>query len=664
MHASAEWLQADGMGGFASGTVGGVRTRRYHALLLSARTPPTNRVVLVNGLEVWAETGSGRFALSAQHYSPDVHDPDGDRRIVSFTESPWPRWIYRLEDGTEIEQSIVSGHGESITAVSWRLVGGTDVARLRARPLLSGRDMHALHRENSTFRFAAEAADDYVLWRPYAALPAVAGRTNGRYTHEPLWYRNFVYREERERGLDCIEDLGSPGVLEWNLSEGAAVLLLGACIDERPPLSLIGAASAVEAYTEITAAARANAQRHASRLHRAADAYIVQRGGGRTIIAGYPWFSDWGRDTFVAVRGLCLATRRYQDAADILSAWAGTVSQGMLPNYFPEGAAEPEFNAVDASLWYVIAVAELLALARWGSIPAATRRALAATVEKILVGYIIGTRHGIRADRDGLLRAGGGGTQLTWMDARVGERTITPRAGKPVEVQALWINALAAAARLTGETRWARVHELAVAAFRARFWYDDGGYLFDVVDVDGKRGACDATFRPNQIFAVGGLPGAIMQGERARRIVDEVERRLWTPLGLRSLAPDEQGYTGAYGGSMERRDAAYHQGTVWPWLAGPFIEAWVRVRGGTLIARRVARKQFLPALLAHLNEAGLGHVSEIADGDPPHTPRGCPFQAWSVGELLRLTETVLSDDVGLVLDAGASLSRTTILSEA
>jgi predicted glycogen debranching enzyme len=644
MRASQEWLQADGLGGFASGTVTGVRTRRYHALLLSARTPPTNRVVLVNGLEVWAETEHGRFALSAQYYSPDVQHPDGDRRIVSFDAAPWPQWIYRLEDGTEIEQSIVSARGEPVTAVGWRLLGGAGSVRLLARPLLSGRDMHALHCENSAFRFTAETGRDHVSWHPYQALPVVACRTNGRYTHEPLWYRNFLYREERERGLDYLEDLGSPGVFEWNLQDGAAVLLLGACTGEQRPAAMDAAGSTSAAWAALTATARQAAQRHASTLHRAADAYIVQRGSGRTIVAGYPWFSDWGRDTFIALRGLCLATRRYEDAADILSAWARTVSEGMLPNYFPEGAAEPEFNSVDASLWYIVAVAELLALAPHTVVPAAMRSELAGAVEQILAGYTNGTRHGIRADQDGLLRAGNAGTQLTWMDARVGDRPITPRGGKPVEVQALWINALAAGARITGAPRWASQHELAASSFEDRFWFDDGGYLYDVVDVNGEAGACDATFRPNQILAIGGLPEAIVRRERARRVVDEVERRLWTPLGLRSLAVGEHGYTGHYGGSMESRDAAYHQGTVWPWLAGPFIEAWVRVRGATREARHAARHRFLKPLLEHLDDAGLGHVSEIADGDAPHPPRGCPFQAWSVGELLRLTETVLADD--------------------
>jgi predicted glycogen debranching enzyme len=374
-------------------------------------------------------------------------------------------------------------------------------------------------------------------------------------------------------------------------------------------------------------------------LDRAADSYLVRRGRGRTIVAGYPWFTDWGRDTFIAVRGVCLAAERFDEARDILVEWADSVSEGMLPNRFADQGEAPEYNSVDASLWYVVAVAELIEMTKGrGVVDERTRARLQDAVLRIVEGYAAGTRFGIRLDADGLLAAGVPGVQLTWMDAKVGDWVVTPRVGKPVEVQALWLNALSIASRL--DARWAEPLARGRQAFLERFWNEERGSLADVVDVDHVSGTRDDAVRPNQILAVGGLPVAVLDGARAARVVDTVERRLVTPLGLRSLAPGEPGYAGRYEGNGLQRDSVYHQGTVWPWLMGPFVDAWVRVRGGTAAARRQAREQFVMPLLAHLGEAGVGHVSEIADGDSPFTQRGCPFQAWSVGELLRLDRVI------------------------
>ncbi|MFN0152224.1 MAG: amylo-alpha-1,6-glucosidase [bacterium] len=629
----AEWLEADGLGGFASGTVSGARSRRYHALLLAAATPPTGRVVLVNGMEAFVETPAGRFALSSERYAPEVTHPDGARRIASFTAEPWPLWRFRLEDGTEIEQEIFAVNDAPVTAVAWRLVVPRDGVTLAVRPYLSGRDYHSLHRENGSLRFDAEVRGAEVAWRTYGDVPAVIACTNGEYAHQPEWYRNFLYAHERERGLDDLEDLASPGVVRWNLSSGDAVFLLAAG-DAAARAHF--AAGPARAFADLRAAERARRAAFPSRLHRAADAYIVRRGAGKTIVAGYPWFTDWGRDTFIAMRGLCLAAGRLDDARDILLEWAGAISGGMIPNRFADSGEAPEYNAVDASLWYVLVVADWIAeMQRAGRSPTTAHESrLAGAVAAILDGYTRGTRFGIRMDSDGLLAAGERGVQLTWMDAKVGDRVITPRIGKPVEVEALWINALH-----FGE-RFAAIepgrYDRALAAFRERFWNDAAGALFDVVDVEHERGTQDGTFRPNQIFAVGGLPLTLLDPERARRVVDAVEARLWTPIGLRSLAPDEAGYAPRYEGGPAQRDAVYHQGTGWAWLLGPFVEAWLRVRGSTDAARREARARFLEPLLAHLETAGLGHVSEIADAQSPHTPRGCPFQAWSVGEAMRI----------------------------
>jgi predicted glycogen debranching enzyme len=635
----AEWLETDGLGGFASGTVGGRRTRRYHALLLVATTPPTGRLVLVNGFDAWVDTDAGRFALSSQYYFPDVVSPDGETRLEAFATEPWPHWTYRLEDGTLIEQELFVPHGAPVVALCWRRLNAPGRATLQVRPFLSGRDYHSLHHENRAFRFDAATAGERVTWRPYLGVPGTVAWSNGAYEHQPLWYRNFLYEAERERGLEDCEDLASPGLFRWDLTRSEAVLLLSS--EDHETDAAGEKASAVGRLQHYRDAERQRRGRFPSRLHHSADAYLVRRGAGLTVIAGYPWFTDWGRDTFIALRGLCLATGWLDQARDILLAWAATVSEGMLPNRFPDQGAAPEFNAVDASLWFIIAVYDYCqAMTAAGrDVAPDTRATLQQAVEAILSGYAAGTRFNIRLDTDGLLAAGVPGVQLTWMDAKVDDWIVTPRIGKPVEVQALWLNALWIARQTS--PRWASPFEQGLQSFRTRFWNEAGGYLYDLVDRDYQPGAVVATFRPNQIFAVGGLPLAVLEGERARRVVAAVQDRLVTPMGLRSLAPGEAGYSPRYQGGVRQRDAAYHEGTVWPWLMGPFVEAWVRVRGRTPEVLREARERFLEPLLRHLDEAGLGHVSEIADGDAPHTPRGCPFQAWSLGEVLRLKYGVL-----------------------
>jgi predicted glycogen debranching enzyme len=634
-----EWLEPDGRGGFASGTVSGVRTRRYHALLLAATTPPTGRMVLVNGFDAWIDVGGCRVALSSQRYAPDVIAPDGATRIEAFTHEPWPAWTFRIDDTLRVRQEIFVPRDASAVVVTWRLVAGeasprrdAGPIRLIVRPFLSGRDYHGLHHENGACRQEAVTAEGLVVWQPYTGVPGVISRSNAIYDHRPDWYRTFIYSAERERGLDDVEDLYAPGELTFDLSRAEAVWHLEAqtgvtdtaAID---PLPLVG---------RLRADARRRREGFTSPLARAADTYLVQRGNGLTIVAGYPWFTDWGRDTFIALRGLTLAVGRIDAARDILLEWSGAVSEGMLPNRFPDAGDAPEFNSVDASLWFIVAVEALFdSVAREGrTLATADRDRLLTAVHAIVEGYARGTRFGIRMDADGLLACGVPGSQLTWMDARVGDWTVTPRVGKPVEVQALWLNALRVAGLSSPE--WRRAHEIGRRQFAARFWNADAGYLYDVIDVDHEPGRVDASCRPNQIFAVGGLPQPLLDQRRARRVVETVERRLWTPLGLRSLAPDQAGYVPHYEGAPSARDGAYHQGTAWPWLMGAFVEAWLRVRHDTDTARAEARSRFLAPLEAHLGAAGLGHISEIADAEPPFTPRGCPFQAWSVGELLRV----------------------------
>jgi predicted glycogen debranching enzyme len=388
---------------------------------------------------------------------------------------------------------------------------------------------------------------------------------------------------------------------------------------------------------------RARVAAFRSRLDHSADDFLVQRGGRDTIIAGYPWFTDWGRDTFIAMRGLCLESNRLDEAERILLSWCDTLSEGMMPNHFPVGGRAPEHNSVDASLWYVlVAQAFLDACARrrrWLE-PHVPRR-LTDTVQEILECYMRGTRFGIRMDGDdGLLAAGEPGLALTWMDAVVDGTPVTPRGGKPVEVQALWVNALTVGSRWS--ERWGDLADLASESFGERFWNAERGCLYDVVDVDHVPGTADGRLRPNQILAVGGVRVALLAGERARSVVDVVERELWTPMGLRTLARGELGFAAACQGPPEQRDRGYHNGPAWPWLVGPFVDAWVRSRAAgrgpwaAKALRAEARRRFLGGLARHIETAGIGHVSELADAEEPWTPRGCPFQAWSLGELLRL----------------------------
>ena len=657
---ATEWLEADGLGGFALGRVDGIRTRRYHAALAVATTPPTGRIVLVNGFDAWVETVEGKFALTSQRYAPDVTHPDGAARITRFTRDPWPTWTYALPNGLELIHELVMVRGAPLVALSWHLNRPAD-ARLIVQPYLSGRDIHTTHHENDALRFDSSVAGRRVTWQPYCDLPPIIALANGDYAADPAWYRQFQYDEERARGLDYTEDLAVPGHFTFSLDRRAVLAFgAGSGAGTSAALPLLNT-SPERCWESIETSERRRRAAFPSSLHRAADDYIVARGGGKTIIAGYPWFSDWGRDTFIALRGLCLSSAtaeydRFSDAREILLEWAEHVSEGMLPNFFPEVGKLPEYNSVDASLWYVIAVHEFLQLTQAERpLTASDKRTLTMAIDAIVSGYARGTRFGIRADGTGLLSAGEKGVQLTWMDAKVGDWVVTPRIGKPVEVQALWINALRIAGRRSA--RWAALASHAQATFVEQFWNDERGFLYDVVDVDHKVGVNDDRLRPNQVLAIGGLPYSVLEGEMARRVVDVVERQLWTPAGLRSLGPGEPGYIGHYRGDARQRDGAYHQGTVWPWLIGAFVEAWLRVRVDTTENRIEAASRFLGPLLRHYDVSGPGHVAEIADGDAPHTPGGCPFQAWSVGEALRLAEGVLRSSSDALQREPAAFAR-------
>jgi len=607
-----EWLEPDGLGGFAMGAEDGIRTRRYHALLLAALQPPDRRMVLVADVEVYAITTAGRVALSSHRYRGNVIHPDGTRHLRELVGSPWPRWTYVLPDHTRITCELVVEPGAPRVALRWTRHAGQGPLHLEVRPLLAVRDYHALRREGP-IDLTPELAGNHVTWRPHGI--AIHAHANATYAHAPDWYRGFSYIAEHARGLDHEEDLAMPGAFTFDLAASSSAAWLGFSTSPwpEPPAELFE---------------REAKRRKPIALHdRAADAYVVARGEGRTIIAGYPWFCDWGRDTFISLRGLCLVRGRRDVAREILLAWAPAVSDGMLPNRFHEHSSTPEYNSVDAALWYVIAADAYM---KSGDVAAADRALLHRAIAAIVDGYTAGTRHRIGATADGLLACGEPGLQLTWMDAKVGDDVVTPRIGKPVEIQALWLNALAIAGRTELLARGR-------ASFAERFWDGDRHQLYDVVDCDHVPGKLDPSCRPNQLFAIGGLPLQLLDGDRARSVVDTCERCLWTPLGPRSLATFDPRYRGRYLGGPRERDHAYHNGPVWPWLAGAFVEAWLRVRGGGDEAKAEARDRFVVPLRAR---AVGGHLAEIYEGDIPHHAVGAPMQAWSVAELIRIEHLV------------------------
>jgi predicted glycogen debranching enzyme len=628
-----EWIETDGRGGYASGTAVGANTRRYHGVLVVARRPPTDRVILLSRLEEAVHLPDGRsFELGANVY-PDAVHPRGYRCLESFRLDPWPIWRYRL-GGVELTKALFLARRPGAVVVMYRVSGGPAV--LEVRPLVAGRDFHSLIFENDGVAARAEAAPGCIAYRPYPGIPPlVISHTGGEWRDTGFWYRQTVYPRETERGLDDREDLYNPGILTARLEPDRPWIL--AC--GTSPVAIGGAAgwAAEERARQRRAAERGGAlgvgdprlAELGARLAVAAEDFVVSRDGERTIIAGYPWFADWGRDAMISIPGLFLTMGRTDLAASVLRTFATHLRDGLIPNRFPDhGGDVPDdhYNAADAPLWFVEAVG---ALADAGGEAGEFWPA----VREIVEAYRRGTRFGIRMEDDGLVRQGEPGVQLTWMDAKVDGWVVTPRDGKAVEINALWYNALRRTATLAGAAggdpgRFAEDAERVRAAFAA-FWYEEGRYLYDRIDDEGRP---DASLRPNQLFAAA-LPHAPIDLDRARGVVAAVERELVVPLGVRTLAPSDPHYKGHYGGTREERDAAYHCGTAWPWLLGPFIRAYLRVHGGA--AARARARDLLAPVLDHLGEEGLGHVSEVVAGDRPHTPGGCFAQAWSCAELLR-----------------------------
>ena len=630
---SREWLETNGLGGFSSSTIIGLNTRRYHGLLTAATKPPVGRIVMLSKLEETLVIDGRRYELSANQYPGTVH-PQGFRQQTGFRLDPFPVFTYEV-NGLSLEKSVFMVQGQNTVVIQYKLQAKqtkVDSIKLEIRPLIAFRDYHSTTHENSALNSHVNTEDGLTTVAPYADLPTLHfAHDNCEVDRNGFWCRNFEYAVERERGLDFVEDLFSPFSATFDFSAQPAAQIVASTErhDVRSADSFRNA--------EITRRAEIqgslpNQDQLVRSLLSAADQFIVARGAQKTVIAGYHWFSDWGRDTMIALPGLTLATGRPEIAKSVLLAFSQYVDRGMLPNRFPDAGETPEYNTVDATLWFFEAVRALL---QYTDDYEFVRTNLYSVLADIISWHVRGTRYNIHVDADGLLVSGEPGVQLTWMDAKVGDWVVTPRQGKPVEIQALWYNALRVMQNLAKkfgekefEKQYQEMADRAHKSFNEKFWNKAEGCLYDLVDGDNR----DGSIRPNQIIAVS-LANSMVAKPKARSVIHVVERELLTPRGLRTLSPDHPNYRGRCEGNPLSRDGAYHQGTVWPWLMGPYITAYVKTFGASA-GRRVAT-EWLKNFEQHLHEACAGQVSEIFDGDAPHTPRGCVAQAWSVAELLR-----------------------------
>jgi predicted glycogen debranching enzyme len=591
-----EWIETNGLGGWAGSSVIFANTRRYHGMLVAALPGRTERTVLVSKLD---ETVNG-VELATNRF-PDVIHPRGFERLVSFRRDVFPVWEYSA-GGVKLRKTVVAPHGENLTIVLYEVLDCSRPFALRLSPFVAGRDYHSL----------IHCTD--------ASLPFIHIDVPGAtFNAKPDCWKEFDYDRERERGLDHLEDLFTPGSYTVTLKRGDKLpVVIATEEDDWDALGMIDDERARREALVVN-----TNDDFARELHLAADQFVIERDEKKTIIAGYHWFTDWGRDTMIALPGLCLATGRFDDAKQILRRWLAAANRGMIPNRFPDGTNEPEFNSADAGLWLFIAVWRYREATHDDAF--VRDEALPVLIEAIK-WLDRGTRFGIHVDLDGLLYAGANGVALTWMDAIVAGQAVTPRRGKPVEINALWYNALRIVAELSTDSSMRSRAEDVRESFEAAFWNRHSQCCFDVVNPN------DASIRPNQLFAIS-LPFPLFDDARAQEILGVCEAQLLTPVGLRTLSPTDPRYRGRLLGDQHSRDNAYHQGTVWPWLLGPYIDALLRYRGEAGFA---SARALLANLQTHLGEAGLGTIGELFDGEAPHAPRGCIAQAWSVGEVLRV----------------------------
>ncbi len=650
-----EWLATNSIGGYASGTVANLLTRRYHGLLIAALKPPLGRTLLVAKLDETATYDGRAYPLFANRWASGVVEPEGFRHVERFhLEGAMPVWTFALADAI-LEKRIWMKQGENTTYVQYRFRRGSSPIALSARPLVNYRDYHGATR-GAGWQMHIEPVEHglrVVAFDGATPFYLLSDRAEAVPSHD--WHINFSLSVEQYSGFEGVEDHLCVGEFRAALQPGESLTFV-LSTESEPDLD--GEAAYVERrdYERRILSQAPAAPELFQPLILAADQFVVRRPmpddpEGRTIIAGYHWFGDWGRDTMISLPGLALATGRADVARSILRTFARFVDRGMLPNRFPDEGETPEYNTVDATLWYFEAIRAYHAATGDDDLV----RELYPVLRDIVDWHMRGTRYNIHVDPgDGLLYAGEPGVQLTWMDAKIGDWVVTPRTGKPVEINALWHNALrimaefakmvggdfvggdssrrqsASGRSASGDASYSDLADRVKSSF-SRFWYATGNYCFDVIDGPGGN---DSSLRPNQLFAVS-LPHSPLDAERQRAVVDVCARHLLTSHGLRSLAPNHPDYAGRYGGDAYHRDAAYHQGAVWGWLIGPFVSAHLRVYGDPELAW-----SYLQPLARHLADHGLGSIGEIFDGDAPFTPRGCIAQAWSVAEVLRVLREI------------------------
>lgn len=661
-----EWLVTNGLGGYASGSLLGATTRCYHGLLVASLHPPVERTVLVTKIDEEVTLPDKQvIKLGVNEYLDGTIDPQGYTYFKSASlEADIPCFHYRLNETLSLEKRVWMEYGQNTTYVQYKLHSTSEddqaVIELALFPFCLARDYHSSTQGNANWHFNVAAQQQRCRIEAYPGAPTyqlIAG-PSARFATTGLWYWHVFHRHEHERGLPDHEDVYQPGVFRLRLVPGVhATLVLTAEIEL--PADFGGeqheeaVAHALMRHQRRTRQLLATADCQSNNLERqdplfarlvlAADQLIVARPDysakqplrfspdRKTIIAGYPWFTDWGRDSMISLPGLLLCTGRYSEARGLIKAFASFVEKGLIPNRFADVGEVPEYNTIDATLWMFYALNRYLsATADWSLL-----KELFPVLNDIVLWHIRGTSYGIGVDpSDGLLHGGAPGVQLTWMDAKVGDWVVTPRNGKPVEVNALWYHALTLmeswSVRLsTNATQYSQLRTLVRKHFAERFWYSEKGYLYDVVDVDGNAGQNDASLRPNQLFAAS-LAYDLLSEYQVTSMLRQVTEHLLTPAGLRSLSPDDPAYHHQFRGAPLWRDSAYHQGAAWQWLLGPYIDVHLRVHND-----RKALLPLLEPLIAQLWQGCLGTISEVAEPEPPFTPAGCFAQAWSVAELLR-----------------------------
>ena len=651
-----EWLVTNGLGGFASGTLAGVPTRRYHGLLVASLPTPLGRTLMFNHLSEWLRLPGGvRRQLGGQERAGGQLEWPGAKHLREFRlEEGLPVWRYEL-DGHVVEKRVLMVHSQNTVHVTYRLVEGEGPVRLKLRPALQFRPYEEAVHVSADEPYTITSTEDRLevsTGHKYPPLRLKIYGSRATFALDGGKLQNVHYRTEERRGYDHTGALWSPGYFSVDVTRDVTATLVGSTEswEQIRALSPEEAQGAERERRERLRATAAPAAREgvAAELVLAADQFVITPSGRegdaarahaageevRSVIAGYHWFTDWGRDTMISLEGLTCTTGRHREAGWILRTFGQYVRDGLIPNMFPDGANEGLYHTADATLWFFHALGRYLKTTG----DRVTLEVLLPKMQEIVQRHLAGTRFGIRVDpADGLLVQGEEGYQLTWMDAKCDGWVVTPRRGKAVEINALWYNALRLLEGWTREAgQTARAAELNGHAercrrsFNGRFWYEQGGHLFDVVeswDLDGRE---DPACRPNQLLAVA-LEHPVLERERWEAVVNVAREKLLTPVGLRSLAPDHPDFKPTYHGDLKTRDAAYHQGTVWAWLIGPFIDAWLKVHPDD----RAGARKLLEGFLPHFDEACVGSISEVFDAVPPFHPRGCVAQAWSVAEVLR-----------------------------